>query len=365
MDYCVKDKDTNSKTCYEKDTLIKIAKQYNNNHSDKINLKSKNLYENIKKKLNKDSPCSKDICWLNIDYLDELKPDLLKTLRPEVPENWYNNKEQWLNTLDIMSVMKQYEKKHNDFIFLGASPKDYDFITYSNQCVSNELCKFSLSNHLKNGKKKIGLIFNTDNHNEGGQHWVSIFIDLNKCGIYYVDSVGEEPLDNFIKFMNKVKCQGDSLIYNNKININDIDNDHMIIDDYEQLSDTIISVPNANKYKIGNIINLCNNKKLNCNNNYKIINICDNNLLLDKKIKNKSKNIIQKTFRIFHSKIQHQKGNNECGMYSIHFIDNMINGMNFYNYVKNRKSDKYMNELRYSKYFLPIRMIPKNNYFGI
>ena len=358
MDYCVKDKNTNTKTCYSNDTLIKVAKQYNKHHKDKINLKSKKLKDNIKKKLNKDSPCNKEVCWINIDYLQDVKSELLGNLRPEVPENWYNNKDDWLSSLDIMNVMKQYEKKHKDFIFLGASPKDYDFITFSNQCVSDELCKFNLSNHLKNGKKKIGLIFNTDNHNERGQHWVSIFIDLYKCAIYYVDSVGEEPLDNFNKFMNKVKCQGDSLIYNNKININDIDNDFTIIKNCNIISDNIVKV-NSKIIKIGNIVNMCKNeKKLDYENNNKVLNICNNHLLLDKMVDNKNKKIVQKTFRIFYSDLQHQKGNNECGMYSIHFIDNMINGTSFYNYVKNRKSDDYMNKLRYSKYFLPIKMVP-------
>lgn len=357
MDYCVKNK--KSKTCYKKNTLIKIAEKYNENNDDKININSKNLYELIKNKLNKDSPCNKEVCWLNIDYLQNIKEDILGDLRPIVPEEWYTNNKTWLNTLDIMNVMKQYEDKHQDFIFLGASPSDYDYITHSNQCVSDKLCKFNLEKHLNNGKKKIGIIFNTDEHNKSGQHWVSMFIDLNKCAIYYVDSVGELPLDNFLKFMNKVKKQGDDLIYKNKININNINNDYSILQNCKQIHDKIICVEDSKVFKIDNIVNLCKDeKKLNKSNNFKIKNIYENNLLLNKKINNNCNKILQKTFRIFYSNNKHQYKNSECGMYSIHFLDNMINDIDFFDYVNNRNSDKYMNELRFSKYFLPVNLIP-------
>ena len=36
--------------------------------------------------------------------------------------------------------MKQYEKKYNNFRFLGPSPINYDYLIYDNECVWNELC---------------------------------------------------------------------------------------------------------------------------------------------------------------------------------------------------------------------------------
>ena len=47
----------------------------------------------------------------------------------------------------------------------------------------------------KNGKEKIGIIFNTDYSTGPGEHWVSFYVDLigrnrkKKPGIYFFDSV--------------------------------------------------------------------------------------------------------------------------------------------------------------------------------
>ena len=43
-----------------------------------------------------------------------------------MPLKWKENKNEWLNTLDIEAVMKQYEKKYNNFIFIGPVPIDFD-----------------------------------------------------------------------------------------------------------------------------------------------------------------------------------------------------------------------------------------------
>ena len=349
--YCVHK--NNEKTCYKKDTLIKIANEYNKYNSDKININSNNLHNIIKNKFKKYS-CNKDECWINITILKDIKDDILENFRPTVPEDWYNNSDKWLNTLDIMNVMKQYEDKYNDFVFLSVSPKDFDTINGDKLCVTEELCKFNLLEHYNNGKRKIGVIFNLDNHYQGGSHWVSMYIDVNKAAIYYVDSVGEYPLNEFKNFMNKVKKQGDELIYNNIIKLNNIENNYSILQSCDKINNNIIKVKNGSLFKVNNIISLSLTQNFNNNNINKLKKIKENYLELEKKITKNYKYILQKSFRIFYSNIQHQRGNNECGMYSINFIDNMLIGIDFFDYVSNKKTDKQMNELRYSKYFLPI-----------
>ena len=69
--------------------------------------------------------------------------------------------------------MKQYEKTYEDFEFLGPSPIDYDTHKAYGECVWEELCEFSLRDNLKEGKTKVGIIFNTDPHTEDGEHWVA------------------------------------------------------------------------------------------------------------------------------------------------------------------------------------------------
>ena len=44
--------------------------------------------------------------------------------------------------------------------------------------------------------------------------------------------------------------------------------------------------------------------------------------------------------------IQHQHGNTECGIYVLHFIISMIKGKSFGNYIKYKKSDKFIEKFR-------------------
>ena len=343
-DYCIK----KNKSCYKKDSLIKIANQYNKYYDDKINIYSSKLYQDIKSRLNKKSECKKDICWLNLDFVKEIKPELIHNFRPLVPNDWITDKDKWLNSLDINNVMKQYENKYNDFIFIGTIPRDFNKKIY-NSCV-NELCNFNLYDYIKRNIKKIGIIFNIDLHTGDGKHWVAIYIDINKGSIFYFDSIGNEPYMEFVDFMNKVKIQGDELLYNNRLQIN---NTYNILKNSIKEEDNIIKVDDSNDLKIGNIVYCSNNKiKYNYSDINKIVNIDNNYIVLEKQIK-KCKYLVQKTFRIFYNTIQHQKDNNECGMYCIHFLDSMIHNKDFYSYIKKINSDKLMNDLRFNKFFTP------------
>ena len=55
------------------------------------------------------------------------------------------------------------------------------------------------------GKTQIGFVLNLDDHNQSGSHWVGVFVDLDKKGVYYYDSVGKKPEELVVNFMNKVK----------------------------------------------------------------------------------------------------------------------------------------------------------------
>ena len=99
--------------------------------------------------------------------------------------SWKKNPEEWLNSVDIEDVMKQYEKKVPTFMFIGPSPIDFDKHLLYGECVWDELCKFKLENILKKGKNKIGIIFNLDPHYKNGSHWISMFIDIRKKFIFF------------------------------------------------------------------------------------------------------------------------------------------------------------------------------------
>jgi hypothetical protein len=53
-----------------------------------------------------------------------------------------------------------------------------------------------------------------------------------------------------------------------------------------------------------------------------------------------------KEFQVLYNDVQHQHGNTECGIYSIHFLTEMLKGKKFKNYIKERKSDKQMEKFR-------------------
>jgi hypothetical protein len=170
-------------------------------------------------------------CLLNQDFIEKIDKKVLvelvnDTFRPEGPKT--GNK--WLNTLNIEEVMGQYtnnspnlkllkgginmnygeSKKHNDFIFLGAVPIDFDDEKVGK---IDPRCKFiqEITNNYDNLKKlydmniyKLGIIFNLDKHNQSGSHWVACYADLKAGCIYYFDSYGIRPPQLIQKYIRKL-----------------------------------------------------------------------------------------------------------------------------------------------------------------
>ena len=127
---------------------------------------------------------------------------------PVSPEEWKKNPNEWLSSVDIMKVMKQYEKAYKCFDFIGPTPIDFDTRKLYGECVWEELCNFNLAQQIKNGKTKIGIIFNTDTHDKPGQHWISMFINIKKKRIFFFDSTGDEPQPEIMALVNRIKEQG-------------------------------------------------------------------------------------------------------------------------------------------------------------
>ena len=129
----------------------------------------------------------------NIKDADKIAIDLETkeyTFAPEAPKEWKENPNEWLTSIDILEVMKQYERTYKCFDFIGPSPIDYDKHIAYGECVWEELCHLNLKDKLKEGIYKIGIVFNTDPHTESGEHWIALFIDIKKKFIMYFDSTG-------------------------------------------------------------------------------------------------------------------------------------------------------------------------------
>ena len=156
--------------------------------------------------------CNKESCWVRqMTKGTKMEKELLNSFAPVSPIEWKKNPREWLSSIDIIEVMNQYEKSYKCFEFLGPSPIDYDTHKLYGECVWEELCHFDLAEQIKNGKNKIGVVFNTDPHTKGGEHWISLFINIKKGTIFFFDSAGDKAPKQVMKFIKTVTKQGRNL----------------------------------------------------------------------------------------------------------------------------------------------------------
>ena len=255
-------------TCYNSDSLIKLRDLWNARHPDLLIETNDDIEIWKSLKIYMSDVCKTEKCWLKQNFASNKLTDELKnyTFVPETPTKWKVNKNEWLNSLDIERVMKQYEKKYSDFNFLGPSPIDFNKKLVNNTCVWDDLCHFDLKEKLLKNKKRIGIIFNTDPHYKSGSHWITMFIDINNKFILFFDSTGYYLPKEIKKFIENIKNQG---------------------------------------------------------------------------------NDIGVKFKVYINKKQHQKGNTECGMYSLHTIISLLEKEHDVNFFLNYDiPDKKMEKLR-------------------
>jgi len=273
---CAPIKGDDCDTCIDGDIIKDIAIIFNKKMNANIDItKSPNIiHKDILKILKANNKTSNETVLLSMNtIIGELSKEKLErftnSFKPKKPKEWKNNKNEWLSNIDIEKVLKQYSEAYPGFHLHGPTAIDFK-LKEGNICKVDDLCKFNLKKHLNNKETKLGFVFNTDPHNESGEHWISLYVDckgenLDVPTIYFFDSTGDSPPAEVEELINIIIEQG------KKENIN--------------------------------FTYLCND-------------------------------------------IQHQTGNTECGIYTIHFIIYMVEGNNFYDYIKNKKSDEYIEKFR-------------------
>ena len=208
-----KDKnEINEYTCYTDNDLQKLRNMWNARHADKkiTTNDSKEIWDLLKNYYAK--ICNKESCWVRqMTKGTKMEKELLESFSPVSPIEWKKNPKEWISSIDIIEVMNQYEKTYKCFDFLGPSPIDYDTHKLYGECVWEELCHFSLADQIKNGKNKIGVIFNTDPHDKDGEHWISLFINIKNGTIFFFDSAGDKAPKQVMKFVKMVTDQGKKL----------------------------------------------------------------------------------------------------------------------------------------------------------
>lgn len=197
-------------SCIPLHMLIKMAEAYNIvDKSNPIRLLisletlnpkkyKKYLINEFIKRLSK--VCNNQQCWIKQEFIKKMNIDdsyylKKKVFRPKGPNGQFT----WLNTFNINDVMEQYEDKYPEFKFFGAVPIDFD-----------ELSQIELSSDynyddlIKKGIYKIGVVFNLDEHNKPGSHWVAAYCNLKDGQVYYFDSYGYKPEKRIRKFLRSV-----------------------------------------------------------------------------------------------------------------------------------------------------------------
>jgi hypothetical protein len=191
-----------SYTCYSLKSLQKIAKAMNEERKGESDYKKikvegvskyelwKSIQEHLKPFCNDDEEC-----WRRQEFIRKLKDIDIQayTFKPQMPEEWKQNKNAWLSNFDIDLVLKQYERIYPEFKTFNSSPSD---CPVSVDCPLSTMDPFKLRSE---GKTKIGIVFNLDKTGQSGSHWVATFIDLknNKkdpVEINYYDSYGDPPI---------------------------------------------------------------------------------------------------------------------------------------------------------------------------
>lgn len=233
-----------SKSCYTPQILESIKRAYNKDHSADEQIHTTNpteIWHELSKRL---VHCQKEDCWLNQISDETLRKKIDRYIfAPDQPYEWKKNPNTWLSNYDILNVLEQYEQTYPQFQFIGPTPIDFDtrlgnavnpYDTGRNtqtgngsnkKCVWNELCSFSLKDHIAKHKKKIGIIFNLDKHDQGGSHWVSMFIDVSRKLLFYFDSAAGDMPPEIDVLIKRIQKQANDLGFSFTIR-NNLDNPH-------------------------------------------------------------------------------------------------------------------------------------------
>mgnify|MGYP003995624649 CR=1 FL=1 len=263
-----------SVSCFTQPALERIAVHWNNKHPDNKVAISKNkkiLWKRLKDKFRNVSNCPDEWCWIDTDVLKDIKdPEILeKSFRPKMPFPWKKDIKMWLNTLDIANVLEQYPLHYKDFEFIGPVPLDFDSELGAGQCVVNELCNLNIEKLYRQGKRKLGIVFNFDPHTKKGSHWVALFADMNKGGIYYFDSYGYKPLKPIGALLARIHSQTNNFLYKRGVDgMKSLENTHATVCKVEYISNDTVKFSCKEFVKglyEGDVIGTCTLGRVNLN----------------------------------------------------------------------------------------------------
>jgi hypothetical protein len=200
--------------CFPREVLETALPIRRKNQTQKGGSKT-NLLQDVGNHLHID-PSNQRTLLNHLPIPEKEKQELAKKfLRPPLPEHWNKKPDDWLDSLNIRDVMKQYEEAYPNFKFLGpypidfAAPSDSSAMSKgsSKDCLVDEMCNLDLDGEELKGKDHIGMVFNLDPHYREGSHWIAAYINIPKKQCYYFDSYGMKPPKQIYKFMQWLSLQ--------------------------------------------------------------------------------------------------------------------------------------------------------------
>lgn len=186
------------------DEVENLRRVYNSEHPEEPPIKSgsiKTVWSSIRNRLHK-------LCKGS----DECVVQSMMQ-KPKAPDSWINNTHEWLSSLDIDAIEKEYSRVFSNYYYVGAIPIDFDKRSNLGSCLVSSLCSLDIKSLYKKGYTQIGIVFNTDVSTGSGKHWVALFCDIHPeleyPRITYFDSYSNMPEKEIQKLMKRWKEQWD------------------------------------------------------------------------------------------------------------------------------------------------------------
>jgi hypothetical protein len=186
--------------------IAHLRNVYNKEHPDEIAIPegtTKKVWSEITKRLHKRCETKSAQCIANA-----------MMSQPTAPTSWETNPEEWLSSIDIDKVEKEYTKVFPIYHHMGCIPIDFDKKSSTGTCLVDSLCSIKLTDLYSKGYRQIGIVFNTDVSTGPGQHWIALFCDirpeLEYPRITYFDSYAHKPEKEIQRLMKRWKEQWDS-----------------------------------------------------------------------------------------------------------------------------------------------------------
>jgi len=187
------------------DEVENLRKVYNEEHSDETPISQGSMtktWKEIRKRLH--SKCAEGTQECIVAHM-------LK--KQKAPASWTKNPEEWLSSIDIDNVEKEFMHVFSKYYFIGSIPIDFDKKSQTGKCIVSALCSMSIKKLYEKGFRKIGIVFNTDLSTGPGKHWIALFADIDpkyeNARITYFDSYSNQPEPEIQRLMRRWKEEWD------------------------------------------------------------------------------------------------------------------------------------------------------------